>query len=77
MGIVSLDTAGVYIVITIIHVFQTIFRSIEAVMVDYSLEQGKIQKELLHELEIPYAILDTTGHIMWANNMFHEIIGFP
>ena len=49
--------------------------SISSVIVDYSLEQGKVQKELLHELEIPYAILDTQGHVMWANNIFHDIIG--
>ena len=48
---------------------------INATLVDYSLEQGKIQKELLRKLAVPYAILDTDGHIMWANDEFHKTVG--
>ena len=65
-----------YILIVVIVYFR-MMPAISSIIVDYALEQGKIQKELLHELEIPYAILDTTGHIMWANNEFHRIVGVP
>ena len=41
----------------------------------FALEQGQIQKELLKELAIPYALLDTDGKIMWANDGFVEAIG--
>ena len=74
MGRVSVVCLIIYILLVLILYFRLV-PSISSVIVDYSLEQGKIQKELLHELEIPYAILDTSGHILWANNMFHDIIG--
>ena len=76
MGIVGIILLIVYIALVVI-LYLRMLPAINSIMVDYSLEQGKIQKELLHELEIPYAILDTTGHIMWSNDMFHEILGIP
>ena len=47
---------------------------LDANLVDYSLEQGKIQKELLKNLAVPYAILDHSGRILWANRMFRDDI---
>ena len=41
----------------------------------FALEQGQIQKELLKELDIPYALLDTDGKILWGNAKFIEEIG--
>ena len=76
MGIAGVVLLAVYLAVVVLLYFR-LLPAINSIMVDYSLEQGKIQKELLHELEIPYAILDTSGHIMWANNMFHETIGVP
>lgn len=74
IGALSVALLAVYIIFVII-LYLRMMPSISSVLVDYSLEQGKIQKELLQELEIPYAILDTSGHVMWANNMFHETVG--
>ena len=74
VGTISVALLVVYIVVVVI-LYLRLIPSISSVIVDYSLEQGKVQKELLHELEIPYAILDTQGHVMWANNIFHDIIG--
>ena len=74
MGVIAVALLIVFIAVVLVLYF-TLLPEISSVLVDYSLEQGKIQKELLHELEIPYAILDTDGHIMWANNMFHDTIG--
>lgn len=74
MGVIAVALLILFIVAILILYF-TLLPELSSVLVDYSLEQGKIQKELLHELEIPYAILDTDGHIMWANNMFHDTIG--
>ena len=74
MGVIAVALLILFIIVILILYF-TLLPELSSVLVDYSLEQGKIQKELLHELEIPYAILDTDGHIMWANNMFHDTIG--
>ena len=74
VGTISVALLVVYIAVVVI-LYLRLIPSISSVLVDYSLEQGKVQKELLHELEIPYAILDTQGHVMWANNIFHDIVG--
>jgi len=74
MGVIAVALLILFIIVILILYF-TLLPELSSVLVDYSLEQGKIQKELLHELEIPYAILDTDGYIMWANNMFHDTIG--
>lgn len=44
-------------------------------LVEISLEQGKIQKELLQELSVPYALLDNEGNILWTNKLFNETVG--
>lgn len=44
-------------------------------MMAYALEQGQIQKELLKELAVPYALLDNDGRVIWANDRFIEDIG--
>ena len=74
MGIIGIALLVVFVMVSLILYF-SLMPHLSALLTDYSLKQGKIQKELLHELEIPYAILDTDGHIMWANNMFHDTIG--
>ncbi len=74
MGIIAIALLVVFLIASLVLYF-SLMPHLSALLTDYSLKQGKIQKELLHELEIPYAILDTDGHIMWANNMFHDTIG--
>lgn len=44
-------------------------------LIRFALEQGQIQKELLKELSVPYALLDTDGKILWGNKMFVDAIG--
>jgi len=74
IGVISVVLLVVYLLIAIIMYFR-LSPYYSSVLVEYSLEQGKIQKELLYEMEIPYAILDLSGHVMWSNNMFHDILG--
>ena len=74
IGITSVILLVAYIILVVIMYFRML-PAIKSVLVDYSLEQGKIQRELLKELEIPYAILDASGHVMWSNDMFHTIVG--
>lgn len=49
--------------------------SIMPSLMGFALEQGQIQKQLLSELAVPYAILDTEGKILWGNNMFIDQLG--
>ena len=43
-------------------------------MVSFATEYGQIQKGLLRELDLPYAILDEDGKIIWTNAAFEQVI---
>lgn len=43
-------------------------------LVSFATQYGQIQKVLLRELELPYAILDDVGKIVWTNEAFEKIV---
>ena len=43
-------------------------------MVSFATQYGQIQKVLLRELELPYAMLDEEGHVIWTNARFEEVV---
>lgn len=43
-------------------------------LVSFATEYGQIQKELLKELELPHALLDESGKLIWLNNAFGRIV---
>lgn len=44
-------------------------------LVFFAADYGQIQKRLLHQLSIPYALLDDKGRIVWMNELFGEVLG--
>lgn len=43
-------------------------------MVSFATQYGQVQKVLLRELEVPYAMLDDNGHIIWTNEAFEKAV---
>ncbi len=43
-------------------------------LVRYAMDYGQVQKRLLKELNLPYAILDLEGKLQWGNDEFMDII---
>ncbi len=43
-------------------------------LISFATQYGQVQKVLLRELELPYAILDDTGKIVWTNEAFERIV---
>jgi cyclic-di-AMP phosphodiesterase len=43
-------------------------------LVRYAMDYGQVQKRLLKELSLPYAILDVEGRLQWGNDEFMDII---
>ena len=41
---------------------------------DFSADYAWVQKKLLMDLDIPYAMTDETGHILWMNQCFSELV---
>ncbi|MBO4980448.1 MAG: DHH family phosphoesterase [Lachnospiraceae bacterium] len=46
-------------------------------LVSFATEYGQIQKKLLRDLDIPYALLDDTGKVIWTNSAFEGVIHQP
>ena len=42
-------------------------------LVSFATHFGQVQKVLLRELEVPYAILDDEGHVVWMNDWFERV----
>ncbi len=46
-------------------------------LVSFATEYGQIQRQLLRELELPYALLDDKGRVIWTNQAFEEVTHKP
>ena len=44
-------------------------------LVNFATQYGTVQKQLLNEFEIPYALLDYNGKFLWVNEQFTEMTG--
>ena len=43
-------------------------------MVSFATEYGQIQKQILKELNLPHALIDSNGRIVWTNSEFEKVI---
>jgi len=41
-------------------------------MIDFATQYSSIQRDLLNYLDVPYALLDASGKVLWGNNNFQE-----
>lgn len=63
-----------YAVIVLVMMFH--YRpSIMNEMISFATQYGQIQKTLLNEFSIPYAILDIDGRVIWMNEAFCKVVG--
>ena len=46
-------------------------------LISFATEYGQIQRRLLRDLEIPYALLDDTGRVIWTNTAFENVVHQP
>ena len=46
-------------------------------LISFATEYGQIQRKLLRELDLPYALLDDNGKVMWTNAAFENIVHQP
>lgn len=71
-GIAGIVVTVIYTVVTII-LYVSSRVSSEASYANHAMENGRVQKDLIREFPIPYAILDKTGRIAWANDELAHI----
>lgn len=83
LGVVLIDhkaggLMGVFFLVHLIFSIVVSFYSKPAIMeelINFGLQYGQIQKKLLHELEIPYGVLDSSGKMMWENDALTKLVG--
>ncbi len=73
-AIIASVTVGIVIIIELVVYFVT-KSGIMPSLFAFAQDQEQIQRQLLKELAIPYAILDNDGKILWGNNEFIDKIG--
>lgn len=42
-------------------------------LIDFATQYGTVQKRLLNEFEVPYAVMDATGKLLWMNRQFEAL----
>ena len=73
-GLIGLSFAVVYVVITLILYLGSTPRLMNE-MIDFATQYGQVQKKLLEEFNLPYALLDEDGRFLWMNDRFMEVTG--
>lgn len=73
-GMVAIVSVVLFILVEVA-VYIVMKAAILPVLFRFAMEQGQIQKQLLKDLDVPYALLDTDGKILWGNAKFIEEIG--
>lgn len=72
-GLAMLGFTVIYLIIAIfLYVYKR--KGIMAGLVEFSADYAWIQRKLLMDLHIPYAIVDESGRILWTNTQFSKII---
>ena len=72
-GIVTSIFAVIYIFGAMLLYFKnrnTVFNE----LVTFATKYGQVQKQLLRDLEIPYALLDENGKVIWTNEAFEHTL---
>ena len=73
-GIIMSLFVVIYLCISII-LFKRNKPAIMHDMIAFAAEYGQIQKQLINELAVPYALLEEDGRILWMNKEFSALTG--
>lgn len=46
-------------------------------LISFATEYGQIQRKLLRDLDLPYALLDDGGKVIWTNTAFESVVHQP
>ena len=44
-------------------------------LVDFATQYGQVQNKMLRKFQVPYAVMDDNGRLIWLNNAFMELTG--
>lgn len=72
-GAISTVFAIIYLIVALVMYFRD-RKSVINDLVSFATQYGQVQRQLLRELEVPYALLDETGKIIWTNDALDNTI---
>ena len=73
-GVIGLIFMGIYAVVTVTLYMRSSPRLMNE-MIAFATQYGQVQKKLLQEFGLPYALLDEEGSFLWMNDAFAELSG--
>ena len=44
-------------------------------LISFATEYGQVQRQILRELQLPHALLDQSGKVIWTNIEFEKMVG--
>ena len=71
--VMSFFTVIYAVVVTVLYVFNKPLILNE--LISFATQYGQVQRTLLKELAVPYALLDDQGKIIWKNQAFSAVVG--
>ncbi len=71
-GIAMAVSACIYLVVVIV-CMALVKPKLGSELVNFATQYGTVQKKLLREFKIPYALLDVRGRILWSNEAFQKL----
>lgn len=72
-SLVTLVTA-IYVLVAVILYFHNRPQILNE-LITFATQYGQVQKSLVQELSVPYALMDSNGRLLWVNQRFTEITG--
>ena len=73
-GVIATVFLGLYIIIVVI-MYLVKHKTLVLELVRFGVNYSNVQRRLDQELEIPYAILDKTGSVLWSNKKLLDMVG--
>ncbi|MCR5640536.1 MAG: DHH family phosphoesterase [Lachnospiraceae bacterium] len=74
IGISAVGVTALYALLCTLF-YRSYRKKINNEIISFATRFGMVQRELLRNFKIPYAILDDEGRILWMNNRFVEVSG--
>ena len=71
----ALTAYTVVYLVTVIIIYYTSKPRLANEIISFATQYAAVQKRLLNEFEIPYALLDYSGKLLWSNEQFSELTG--
>ena len=68
---VSIFAVSYFIIVLVIYMMNR--SGIRSEVINFATQYGTVQKKLLDEFQIPYALLDYNSKILWMNREFSEV----